>query len=256
MTEPRALLAQDWAKQFPQHAECRPSIVSGSARDEFASSADKGNMTVHMVRFSTHAPIHSADLVVSPLGAPNPASRGPAWSRDTSAVRSFSGLPAGLYSVIIRHIGLSVSIDTVMVRPGGDDTVTIYLQALHEGYRNKHNCRPRNFRRAGQSACVAHPESAKQALDYARRLSKDTAFTQLKKVRLAARNVSLVLNESICDRAGRAYGGADDPPRKVVVVRMGPLYLIYDPFEPMDIGEWDGWMVVDRRWRVIVVLAS
>jgi hypothetical protein len=61
--------------------------------------------------------------------------------------------------------------------------------------------------------------------------------------------VLLVRREKTCRRAARLYGEPNDPPRRVVVVRMGPLYLVYDPYEPLAAGEWNIWRLFNRRWR-------
>lgn len=75
--------------------------------------------------------------------------------------------------------------------------------------------------------------------------------------RFAAAAVTLVRNEAVCGRVGRAYGGAGSPPRRVLVVRLGRAgYMVYDPYEPLDAGEWDVTTIFDRRWRVVVSLAG
>ena len=68
--------------------------------------------------------------------------------------------------------------------------------------------------------------------------------------------ITLVRDERVCERAGRAYGRSDDPPRRVIVVAMGQLYLVYDPFEPVFGGEFDSRCIYDRSWRTVLCLAT
>ena len=60
----------------------------------------------------------------------------------------------------------------------------------------------------------------------------------------------------MCEEAARVYGQPDDPPRRMIVVALDELYLVYDPFEPVSAGEWSIHSIYDRSWRHIVSLAT
>jgi len=66
----------------------------------------------------------------------------------------------------------------------------------------------------------------------------------------------IVRDERTCEKAGRLYGGAESPPRRVVVAAVGKLFVVYDPFEPAAAGEFNIWMVFDDHWRVLARIAS
>lgn len=252
----RSMAAQDWEKRFVPEPDCVPTVALGSLRDNPGDALQRGTLTVRVQRFGTHQSVGGLAIGFAPADSQATAGR-PRYDTDTSSTRRFVNKTPGKYSLGVRSIGFARASTTAMVRPGGDDTITVYLQLFQDSYDNAHNCRPHGFRRTGEKACVSDSTTTSRALDYARRLTADTTwFKDLRKFKLAGVRLRLATSESVCERAGRKYGGASDPPRKVIVVEMGPLYLIYDPFEPLHLGEWEGWMIVDRDWRVIMVLAS
>lgn len=67
--------------------------------------------------------------------------------------------------------------------------------------------------------------------------------------------VGIVDDERICERAARSYGIRGDPPRRVVVADAVNFYVVYDPSEPVALGEYDQWLVLDRRFRVLARMA-
>ncbi len=97
---------------------------------------------------------------------------------------------------------------------------------------------------------------AESELAYARDLAKPESRRSLNLPAIDTSRIALVQDERLCDHAARAYGAHDDPPRRMIVVRMDPLYLAYDPFEPVTGGEWESHCIYDRSWRTVVCLAS
>jgi hypothetical protein len=170
-------------------------------------------------------------------------------------VQVFSELPEGRYSLVVRGM-YGGRTDTIDVRPWQADTILAPLEGFYEGYRNVHNCRPRGFRRAGESACAVEGFPARGELDYARDLARPERGSGLRLPPMDTARISLVHDEGTCERAGRAYGESGDPPRRVVVIQMDSLYLVYDPFEPLTCGEWEVHRIFDRSWRVVASLAS
>jgi len=111
-----------------------------------------------------------------------------------------------------------------------------------------HNCQPHKFRRDGESACVTEPSVTAEVLDRARSMAP---IVHREGEAPSAEPPVLIRDERLCDRAGRAYGGRGSPPRRVAAFRVGELFLVYDPYEPVPAGEWNAWGVFDRRWRYL-----
>ena len=120
-----------------------------------------------------------------------------------------------------------------------------------------YNCRPRGFRRPGESACATDAQEAERALGNARHYASPEGRRTF---RLPAGDTLpapvVVRDERVCERAGQAYGGPGSPPRRVVVVAVGGLFVVYDPYEPRAAGEWNVWLLFDRRWRPLGGIAS
>ena len=45
------------------------------------------------------------------------------------------------------------------------------------------------------------------------------------------------------------------PPRRVVLVEAGNIFVVYDPAEPMVLGDLNQWLILDKRWRVLARMA-
>jgi hypothetical protein len=156
-------------------------------------------------------------------------------------------LPAGPVAVVIRAIGFQPTFETIQVRTHAVDTVAIPLRSDVE-YDIR--CSPPLFRRSGESPCVTDSAEVDATLELARRLADPTERVRPGLGQFTLAQVKLVRNESTCDRASRAYGGDKNPPRRVIVVRLGKAgYVVIDPFEPLRAGEFETTMVYDRRWR-------
>lgn len=103
---------------------------------------------------------------------------------------------------------------------------------------------------------MTDPRLVEGELDYARRLAsrEDRTFSEIPPVHPS--QVKLLTDEEVCERAGREYGLPDDPPRRVVVIRLGRLFMVYDPFEPEAAGEWDVRSIFDSEWKPVLHLAG
>jgi len=244
--------AQGWEARFPPAAGCTPTLARAVAADRDAPS---GTLVVRTLDFAGSR-VEGAQLDVRAAGADT--ARAPARAvSDTAGRARFPDLVPGAYLLTVRRIGFGRDTATVVVRAGSADTVTVSLQDFNDEYRNVHNCRPRGFRRAGERACVTEPEQADIWVSYARNLLEPGQRTLISRVpKYRARDVELVTDERICERAGRAYGGEESPPRRIIVVRVGRSYMVHDPFEPLTAGEWDITVFFDHDWRQISGIAG
>jgi len=215
----------------------------------------RAGLVVRPVRFGTDEPITYVEARVVPLGGRDSVVLYPVRKPDTATIIVFDGVEPGPYSLILRRLGYERRTDTVTLLPAAVDTVRAAMELSGDGYRNTHNCRPRGFRRPGESACVATGEDAELELDDARRLAYPEGLRRLNLPPVDTTRIALVRDERVCDRASRLYGEADDPPRRVIAVQLDRLYLVYDPFEPVFAGEWNIHEVYDRSWRRLASLA-
>ncbi len=243
----------DWESRFIPAGACRVRVSSGPPGPD---PGGPGTLVVRVAGFDTTQPIGGAQVTLWPLGV-RPMPGGPAASPDTSAKRVFASLRPGRYALVSRRIGYYARTDTVTARAAATDTLGVSLEAFDDGYRNVHNCRPHRFRRAGESACVTDSAATSAAIDRAREYASAAGRRGF---HLPAGDTLpvpvIVRDERLCDRAGRAYGGRDSPPRRVVVVAIGDLFVVYDPLEPIAAGEWNVTMVFDRRWRPLIGVAG
>ena len=60
---------------------------------------------------------------------------------------------------------------------------------------------------------------------------------------------------ALCERAANVYGLETGPPRRVVVVEAGNIYVVYDPAEPVVLGDLNQWLILDKRWHVLARMA-
>ena len=102
---------------------------------------------------------------------------------------------------------------------------------------------------------MSQGEEAEIALLFARELARPEELDAFDLPPVDSTDVALVHAEAICRRAGELYGEPVDPPRRVVVVRMGRLYLVHDPFEPVRAGEFEIHVVFDDQWNRLVGIA-
>lgn len=241
-----------WESRFTPDVRCQIRVTPGVS----SAGTHTGSVTVRVHAFDANEPLVYTLVSIAPLdsslGRPRRVT-----SKDSLRFRSFDGLEPGRYELISGAISFSARHDTIEIRPGMSDTLDVGLELFLDGYRNVHNCRPRGFRRSFESACVTDSEHVEDAIDYARSLAKPE---DRRLFHMPAGDTipqpRIIRDERICEKAGRLYGGPESPPRRVVVVSVGKLFVVYDPFEPEAAGEFNIWMVFDEHWREVVRLAS
>src|SRR5687767_590898 len=149
---PEGVNAQEWASRFPRAPECQ---LQYDRPAQPRSSSGLAAFTLRPIVVGSGKVAEQVLVLLEPLDS-NP--RRPARSLGPIGTRhrlpGFDSLPAGRYRLTVRSIGLARSPDTVVIHPGSSDTITanLFLDLSH--FRNEYNCRPRGFRRTGESACV------------------------------------------------------------------------------------------------------
>jgi hypothetical protein len=212
---------------------------------------------VRIAQLGSTRSVQGARVRLFPLEAGGPKLERTIESREASVIVDLGPLVPGAYVLDVRRVGLHPQLDTLTARAGVTDTVDVRLEAYGAEDRNPYNCRPRHFRRAGESACVTEHEGLDSRLDFARSVADQVArrrFHLSDRSRVATRTVR---DERLCERAARAYGGVRTPPRRMIVIDAGDYFVVSDPFEPEPAGEWNQWQVYDRRWRLLdLILGS
>jgi len=241
---------QEWAARFPRHPECdtKRSHVRNQAL------GPTGTLIVHPVVFGTDTAIEYAIVNLLPGTEPEPLAATPR-PVDLSPFRVFSGVAPGTYRVMAFAIGYAKRSDTLTIQAGFVDTLRLPMPLIDDAVRNRHNCDPRGFRRAGEPVCITD-STADWQMGHARSLATPSERALFKLPPGDSTKVELVRDEKICARAAELYGEKGDPPRRVIVFRMDNVYLVYDPFEPVEAGEWDIHIIFDLRWRVVARLAA
>ena len=244
-----------WEPRYATAAQCRPAI----SLDEVRASGDTARASTLVVRLGTFGPSAeiaqgSVALTFLDAGASAPA---PARVERTSGrpPTFTASLAPGRYVLESRGFGFAARTDTVVARAGATDTVVVTLEEYHDALRNRHNCRPRGFRRLGERACVTDEITSVLVLDRARDMASPRFRFGLGLPAGDSSGVRIVDDERICERAARAYGREGDPPRRVVVADAVNFYVVYDPAEPVALGEYNQWLVIDRRFRVLARMA-
>jgi len=246
-----AVLAS-WEPTYVPATECRPAVRLGAVQGD--APADRpGAVVVRLTRFGSSALLDHADIAVTPL-APGDSSVRPVERRADEAMPFELALRPGSYQLGARAFGYEHRTDTVVVRAGAIDTVTLALDEYSDALRNRHNCRPRGFRHPGERACVTEQITTLLVLDRARDMASPGFRFGIGLPAGDSTAVHLVDDERVCERAARVYGLDTGPPRRVVVVDAVGFYVVYDPAEPVAFGEFNEWLVIDRRFRVLARL--
>jgi hypothetical protein len=240
--------AQDWAARFPPAPQCEPQLRLSIVLDSTLQIVGRARLIVVLRVLGTPDNVSHVQAALAPASRPLGQIPRPA-TLDTSQVRVVESDTTGPHVLYLSGIGYGRLVDTVNPRPGYSDTIVVWLRHFDDEYRNTYNCRPRGFRRAGESACVTDSAETEAVLARARRFAGTRSLKALGISPFDSSRVLLVRREKTCRRAARLYGEPNDPPRRVVVVRMGSLYLVYDPYEPLPAGEWNIWRLFNRRWR-------
>lgn len=235
--------------------QCRASVRLGDPRDGDALAA--GTLVVRPTGFATPALLDHAQIAVTPL-APLDTVTQPIVRREDASGRPGAfevALRPGQYLLVTGAFGYARRSDTVAVRAGASDTVTLALEEYTDALRNEHNCRPRGFRHAGERACITDQITTVLVLDRARDMASPRFRFGIGLPKGDSTDVRIVDDERVCERAARVYGLDAGPPRRVVVADAVGFYVVYDPAEPVAFGEFNQWLVIDRRFRVLARLA-
>ena len=246
-----------WEPRYVIAPQCRPALSPGIVRD----SGDAGRpstLVVRLASFGASASIAQGAVAVTPLGADSqaPAAAPARVERSSEQPPTFTAsLAPGRYAVESRAFGFSARTDSVVVRPGVTDTVTVTLEEYEDALRNRHNCRPRGFRRLGEPACVTDQITAVLVLDRARDMASPRFRFGLGLPAGDSSGVRIIDEERVCERAAHLYGARGDPPRRVVVAHATNFFVVYDPAEPVALGEYNLWLLLDLRFRVLARMA-
>jgi len=251
-TSPDALNA--WQARYAAAPGCGVRVSPGTAPSSGAMPSGSATIVVRLVAFGSRELLDFAHLTVEPLDGASRASARADSSGPVPATFAFA-LPAGRYALLAQSFGYQARTDTVAARAGATDTVTVALEEYEEALRNAHNCRPRGFRHPGERACVTDQISTVLVVDRARDFSSHRFRFGLGFPPGDSVHVSLVNDERICERAANIYGLEKGPPRRVVVVEAGNIYVVYDPAEPVVLGDLNQWLILDKRWHVLARMA-
>jgi len=252
--EPSREALTSWETRYVPAASCRPTVRLGAVRDGAGDGA--GALVVRLTSIDSQALVNHTQVAVSPLAPLDTLAQPPVRLENASdrPAPLETSLRPGRYLLESRAFGFDSRSDTVVVRPGAGDTVTIALEEYDDALRNRHNCRPRGFRHAGERACVTDQITTVLVLDRARDMASPRFRFGIGLPAGDSTDVRIVDDEQVCARAARVYGLGTGPPRRVVVVDVTGFYVVYDPAEPVPFGEFNQWLVIDRRFRVLARL--
>ena len=244
--------AQDWAARYPRDPACDLQWARHSTPEPTGALS---RLVVRPVVAGTDTLIHYSVVRLTPLDRTGTDTATLARIAHSDAdLATFDSLPAGRYRLHSSFVGWGRDQDTIIVAPGHVDTVTSGLFDFFSYYRNTSNCRPRGFRMKGHSACITTGEDVAFELRLMRAHSGGEGEGQRSVPPFPAGAARVVTNERVCEAAGRAYDSTS-PPRRVIVIEARGTYLVYDPQEPLEVGEWNGHCFFDRRWHALVCLA-
>jgi hypothetical protein len=243
-----------WESSYVAAPACQRVVALGGAP---SGTEGPGTLVVRLAAFDSSALLGHSQLVVTPL-APLDTPAQPVERRQDAGERPAPyvvALRPGRYALAARAFGYEARADTVVVRPGASDTVTLALEEYDQALRNLHNCRPHGFRHAGERACVTDQITTVLVLDRARDMASPGFRFGVGLPQGDSTGVHIVDDERVCQRAARVYGLGSGPPRRVVVADAVGFYVVYDPAEPVPFGELNEWLVIDRNFRVLARLA-
>jgi hypothetical protein len=245
----------DWESRYVPAAQCRSSVRLGAVRNGVADQA--GTLVVRLTGFGSPALVDHSQLVVDPLAPLDTFVQPVVRLEDaTDPPAPYAAtLRSGRYLLDARAFGYEGRTDTVAVRAAAIDTVTIALEEYDDALHNRHNCRPRGFRHSGERACITDQITTVVVLDRARDMATPRFRFGIGLPAGDSTDVRIVDDERVCERAARVYGLDTGPPRRVVVVDAIGFLVVYDPAEPVTLGEYNQWLLIDRRFRVLARLA-
>ena len=240
-----------WETRYAPAERCR-STVALDRTPSLGYAAGAGKLVVRLGVFDSSALAPHAWIALSPLASIDAVVRLEGTAEPAPFV---AALVPGRYVLASHAFGYETRADTVEVRAGATDTVSISLEEYADALRNRHNCRPRGFRRAGERACVTDQITTVLVLDRARDMASPRFRFGIGLPNGDSTDVHLVDDERVCERAARIYGLDSGPPRRVVVVDAGNLYVVYDPAEPVGLADLNQWLILDKRYRVLARMA-
>jgi hypothetical protein len=244
-----------WESSYTPAERCR-SVVALDRTRALGYAGGAGVLVVRLGVFDSSALAPHAWIALSPIAPSDTVAPRVARLEGAAEPAPFvASLVPGRYLLVSHAFGYEARTDTVEVRAGAADTVSIALEEYADALRNRHNCRPRGFRRTGERACVTDQITTVLVLDRARDMASPRFRFGIGLPNGDSTGVHVVDDERICERAGRIYGLDAGPPRRVVVVEAGNLYVVYDPAEPVGLGELNQWLILDKRWRVLARMA-
>jgi hypothetical protein len=241
-----------WEPRYVPAAQCRLALVPAATPSDDASRTS--TLVVRLRSFDPATPLEEPSVAFTPLDAESPVPK--RADRAAGHPPTFlASLEPGRYALESRAFGFAARTDTVVARAGATDSVTVTLEEYDDALRNRHDCRPRGFRRLGEPACVTDQITTVLVLDRARDMASPRFRFGIGLPAGDSTDVRIVDDERICERAARIYGVGTDPPRRVVVVDATNFYVVYDPAEPVAVGEYNQWLLLDRRFRVLARMA-
>jgi hypothetical protein len=244
---------EGWESRYVPAPSCRLVVARGAMLTSSNPATRTGTLVVRLTPFGKPATLGYGQLELAPL-SPLDATLQPISRFESTTERAspfIAPLLPGRYVSIAHAFGYEGRTDTLTARAGATDTVTIALEEYEASQRNSHNCRPRGFRRPGERACVTDQIARVLVLDRARDMASPRFRFGIGLPAGDSSSVSVVDDERVCERAARVYGFDASPPRRVVVVEAGNMYVVYDPAEPVALGEGNQWLIVDKRMRVL-----
>ena len=242
-----------WESRYVAAPQCRPTLTLGTVRAG-GDTASVSTLVVRLGALGSSTALVQGSVALTPLDSASTTAAPVERTGDRRTTFDVLLAP-GRYALESRGFGFSPRTDTLVARAGATDTVTVLLEEYFDALRNRHNCRPRGFRRLGERACVTDQIATVLALDRARDMASPRFRFGIGLPAGDSSDVRIVDDERICERAARIYGVGTDPPRRVVVVDAVNFYVVYDPAEPVAHGEYNQWLVLDRRLRVLARMA-
>lgn len=244
-----------WESAYAPAAQCRAAVALDATRAlGYADGA--GKLVVRLGVFDSSAFASHAWILLSPIAPLDTVVQSVVRLESSAEPASFvASVAPGRYVLVSHAFGYETRADTVDVRAGATDTVSIALEEYADALRNRHNCRPRGFRRPGERACITDQITTSLVLHRARDMASPRFRFGIGLPNGDSTDVHLVDDERVCERAARIYGLDSGPPRRVVVVDAGNLYVVYDPAEPVGLADLNQWLVLDKRWRVLARMA-
>jgi hypothetical protein len=242
-----------WEARYVPAPSCRLAVARGPVTMSTNAAARTGTLVVRLTAFGKPETLGYGQLELAPLLPLDTTVHQISRFESTTERPSLfvAALLPGRYVSIAHAFGYEGRTDTLAARAGATDTVTIALEEYQASQRNSHNCRPRGFRHPGERACVTDQIARVLVLDRARDMASPRFRFGIGLPAGDSTGVSVVDDERVCERAARVYGFDASPPRRVVVVEAGNMYVVYDPSEPVVLGEGNQWLIVDKRMRVL-----